>query len=73
MNRPIPIDRPRVCVEPESGPYVWADFLGPDHEDRRELIDGHLLEIDVSTALHEWIVSFLIHLLTGWALPRRAG
>lgn len=60
-------------VEPEVGPYGWAEFLRLDDEDRRELIDGHLLEIDAPTALHEWIVMVLGSYLTQWTLARSAG
>lgn len=51
----------------------WDDFIGLDEDDPRELIDGVLMEIDVPTKKHEWIVSTLIWLLRSWAEPRKAG
>lgn len=52
---------------------TWDDFIRLPDDDRRELIDGRLLEIDMPTKLHEWVVTMLIHLLTGWALKNNAG
>jgi Uma2 family endonuclease len=56
-----------------AGPHRWEDFLSLDEDDLRELIDGHLLEIEVPTKIHEWIVSWLVTCLNSWAHPRRAG
>ncbi len=50
------------------GPHTWGDFVALDEDDTRELIDGQLLEIDVATELHEWIVMFLGRCLLDWAL-----
>jgi Uma2 family endonuclease len=55
------------------GPYRWKDFLSLHEDDLRELIDGHLLELEVPTKIHEWIVTILVTMLTNWALPRSAG
>jgi Uma2 family endonuclease len=63
---------PDVGLAP-TGPHRWEDFLSLDDDDRRELIDGHFLEIEVPNEFHEWIVSFLVTSLMSWALPRRAG
>ena len=52
---------------------TWLDFLALDDDDRRELIDGTLLEIDVPNTKHEWIVATLIWLLSAWTRPRDAG
>lgn len=52
---------------------TWEQFTGLDDEDPRELIDGRLVEIDVPSKLHEWIVAVLLRHLANWALPRRAG
>lgn len=58
---------------PTSARYTWREFVAlPDH-DRRELIDGQLLEIDVPTELHEWVVATLVRLLGAWAMTRRTG
>jgi Uma2 family endonuclease len=63
---------PDVGLTP-SGPHRWEDFLSLDDDDRRELIDGHFLEIELPNELHEWIVAYLVTSLMNWALPRRAG
>jgi Uma2 family endonuclease len=55
------------------GPYRWKDFLALDEDDNRELIDGYLIEIDVTNLIHEWIVLRLGAFLLNWAMPRRAG
>jgi len=44
-----------------------------DEGDRRELVDGELVEVEVPTDVHEYIVSLLGYFLTAWARPRRAG
>jgi Uma2 family endonuclease len=51
----------------------WQEFIALAEDDRRELLDGELLEIDVPTKLHEWVVALLVHRLTSWAMARRAG
>lgn len=63
---------PDVGLAPD-GPHRWEDFLSLDDDDRRELIDGHFLEIEVPNEFHEWIVTWLVTNLTVWAHPRRAG
>lgn len=63
---------PDVGLAPD-GPHRWEDFLSLDDDDRRELIDGHFLEIEVPNEFHEWIVTWLVTSLTNWAQPRRAG
>ncbi|MDV2687756.1 hypothetical protein RYX56_25745, partial [Alkalihalophilus lindianensis] len=60
---------PDVGLAP-SGPHRWEDFLSLDDDDRRELIDGHFLEIEVPNEFHEWIVTWLVTNLTVWAHPR---
>lgn len=49
---------------------TWKDFLALPDDDRRELIEGRLVEIDVPTQLHEHIVAMLIYALVAW---RKAG
>ncbi len=51
----------------------WVGFITLPDEDKRELLDGQLVEMDVPTKLHEWIVSLVITLLGGWARARSAG
>jgi Uma2 family endonuclease len=53
--------------------HTWDDFVMLDEDDLRELIDGELVEVEVPTGIHEFIVAMLVHRLMGWALPRRAG
>ena len=60
-------------VEASPGPYTWDDFVALDDEDKRELIDGHLLEVEVPTLSHETIVATLIYFLSAWARERKAG
>lgn len=49
---------------------TWSDFLALPDDDRRELIDGRLLQLEEPTARHEHIVAMLGYFLTGW---RKAG
>ena len=49
---------------------TWKDFLALPDDDRRELIEGRLMELDVPTHLHEHIVVMVGYFLTGW---RKAG
>lgn len=48
-------------------PVTWDEFVALDDDDRRELIDGALLEIDVPNEPHERIVVELTGLLWQWA------
>lgn len=55
-----------------AAPVTWEDFVHLPDDDRRELIDGALVEVEVPTFLHEFIVALLVHRLTGWALEHGA-
>lgn len=56
-----------------EGPYTWEDFVALDDEDRRELIDGELVEVEVPTDAHEAAVIALGAMLWNWArVDRRA-
>jgi len=55
------------------GRISWEQFIELPDDDRRELLDGRLVEMDVPTGLHEWIVSTLIGYLHVWAMSRKAG
>jgi Uma2 family endonuclease len=55
------------------GPYTWDDFVALEDDDRRELIDGHLIEVDVPMKLHEYIVAKLIAKLDAWAESSEGG
>lgn len=57
----------------DVGPYTWRDFIDLDEDDPRELLDGHLVEVEVPTWKHEKIVADLIFSLQQWARPRNAG
>ncbi len=51
-----------------SAPTTWKQFVAlPDH-DRRELVDGQLIEYDMPTKLHENIIMLLGTWLTNWGL-----
>ncbi len=60
-------------VQTSLGPYTWDDFIALEEDDLRELIDGELVEVEVPTKMHEYIVWLLGHYLATWALPRKAG
>jgi Uma2 family endonuclease len=53
--------------------FTWDDFIALPEDDPRELLDGRLVEMDVTTLLHEWVVATLVHRLTTWAMARQAG
>lgn len=48
----------------------WASFIALDDEDRRELVDGVLVEIDMPTKWHEWVIGELFAHLRLWAKKR---
>jgi Uma2 family endonuclease len=47
-------------------PATWEDFLALGEDDPRELIDGRLVEVDVPTERHEFVVASLIAALSQW-------
>jgi Uma2 family endonuclease len=53
--------------------YTWEDFIALPEDDPRELLDGRLVEMDVTNAAHEWVVSCLVRLLATWAMANKAG
>jgi Uma2 family endonuclease len=55
-----------AATAPGEGPYTWDDFVGLPDDDRRELIDGWLVEVEVPTEMHEYVVATLIGVLWGW-------
>lgn len=57
----------RMAQSATAGPVTWDAFVALDEDDRRELIDGHLLEVDVPTEAHEYIVGMLCFWLVAWA------
>ena len=57
-----------------EGPHTWAEFLDLDDDDRRELIDGEFVDVEIMPGpAHEYVVAGLIYYLQGWIKPRRAG
>ncbi|HEY8091552.1 MAG TPA: Uma2 family endonuclease [Polyangiaceae bacterium] len=60
-------------AQTSPGPYTWDDFVALEEDDPRELIDGELVEVEVPSKLHEYIVWMLSGYLAAWALPRKAG
>jgi Uma2 family endonuclease len=55
------------------GPYTWDDFIALEEDDLRELIDGELLEVEVPTGTHEYIVTMLAMFIMGWARQDKKG
>jgi Uma2 family endonuclease len=53
--------------------YTWDDFLELEEDDRRELIDGELVEVEVPTRTHEEIVALLVYYVTAWVMAGRGG
>ena len=53
--------------------FSWDDFVALPEGDRRELIDGALVETEMPNAAHELILPLLCHFLVAWALARQAG
>lgn len=77
MERALPIERGaaghRPVLRAAPGPYTWDDFVVLAEDDGRELIDGHLIEVEVPTQLHELIVVRLVALLELWAEAHEGG
>ena len=46
---------------------TWEEFVELPDDDRRELIDGVLVEVEVPNRVHERIVAKLCQLLCNWA------
>ena len=57
----------RSAVARTVGPYDWRDFIALDEDDLRELIDGHLVEIEVPSFHHERIVTAVGAILWNWS------
>ena len=64
-----------TLTKPQTAPRLatWDDFLRLDDDDRRELLDGRLVEGGVPTLGHERAVIALGTLLTQWAWERGVG
>jgi len=66
------VEQPRH-PPPAEALHCWEDFIALDEDDLRELVDGRLVEIEVPTLLHEWVVMELAGRLREWARARQAG
>ncbi len=55
------------------GPSTWDDFVSLDEDDQRELIDGHLIQVEVPTQHHQYIIMMLGSYLTVWARTSASG
>jgi Uma2 family endonuclease len=58
---------------PAAAGFTWDDFVALDDEDRRELIDGELVEVEVPTWKHEDVVAMLCYFLTAWSMAGHGG
>jgi len=57
-------------VARKMGPFRWADFVALDDDDRRELIDGELVEIEVPKRTQERVVMRLGAVLVAFVEKR---
>jgi Uma2 family endonuclease len=62
-----------AAVLPTAAPVTWREFVDLPDDDRRELIDGVLIEVDVPTKLHEHIVTAVSAHLYLWSKANGAG
>lgn len=58
---------------PLRQPVRWQEFIALPDDDRRELIDGELIEVEVPTFEHENIVAAVIQYLRAWVRAHQAG
>ena len=63
------MSEPAPRLTPEA---TWEDFKTLPEDDRRELVDGKLLELEAPTWLHEQVVVGLAYFLTAWGLDHGA-
>jgi Uma2 family endonuclease len=57
-------------AEPPEREITLEAWAGLDEEDRRELVDGILVEEEMPTTVHELIVAWVIEVLRVWARSR---
>ncbi len=48
-------------------PWTWEEYVALPDDDRRELVDGELVETDMPTDLHEWATMCLGAQIWQWA------
>ncbi len=53
--------------------HRWETYVTLSDDDKRELVDGVLVEVDMPTEQHEHTVGLLVYFLNAWARPRKAG
>jgi Uma2 family endonuclease len=53
--------------------YTWDDFLALPDDDKRELFDGDLIEVDVPTLHHEYVVGKVLSCLDTWVSGHGGG
>ena len=63
----------RVMDVVRTQPVTWRQFVELPDDDLRELIDGVLVEGEMPTKKHEWIVGTLVALLWNWARAHDGG
>src|SRR5689334_1528148 len=61
----------RKATRSRAQGVTWDEFVALPDDDRRELIDGRLVEVEVPTFWHEHIVARLIVSLAPYAKRRR--
>lgn len=64
---------PTTHPEAQEHHHTWEDFLALEEDDLRELVDGDLVEIEVPTARHEYIVGLIVILVGSWARTTKSG
>lgn len=52
------------------GPHTWKEFIALAEDDRRELVDGELVEVEVPKKWHERMVLLIAMRLESWARRR---
>jgi Uma2 family endonuclease len=64
---------PDVSSTAPNARFTWDDFVALDEDDLRELIDGELVEVEVPTDSHEYIVGQVVTALNNWANAGHGG
>jgi Uma2 family endonuclease len=64
---------PDVSSTAPNARFTWDDFVALEEDDLRELIDGELVEVEVPTDSHEYIVGQVVTALNVWANAGHGG
>lgn len=59
-----------LIAEPESPELSVDEWLDLPEDEDGELLNGRLEEEEMPDFVHEALVALLVHLFTGWAVPR---